>query len=163
MYTYTIQQQQSVRNGRLSQADRDNFFNKQRLGRFSKCCADALPSASINRRLVLLHLHFLLKGCEMSCVLYPRAMSPLSKRTHQLRCNCVSTSVSLHCLKVHHVVMGEPRSDGEWLTLEMSFPSTPAKWRKYFSRPPPVFEKTLSITSWLAVEAAAILRRTFCG
>ena len=29
--------------------------------------------------------------------------------------------------------------------------------------PPPVLEKTFSLTSWLAVEAAAILRRTFCG
>ena len=47
--------------------------------------------------------------------------------------------------------------------LKFRSPVRPAKWRKYFSRPPPVLEKTFPLTSWFAVEAAAILRRTFCG
>ena len=64
--------------------------------------------------------------------------------------------------------MGEPRTDGElagiFLTLKKCrSPVRTAKWRKYFHRPPPVLEKTFPFTSWLAVEAAAILRRTFSG
>ena len=61
--------------------------------------------------------------------------------------------------------MGEPRTDGNWpgfFDLEFRSPVRPATWRKYFPRPPPALEKNFLLTSWLPVEAAAILRRIFC-